>query len=60
MQQILFFFIFIFSCQGGGWEGGGRGKLGESVKEGKFVTEILFQLILNEVLKSCKKWYLVM
>ena len=40
--------------------GGGRGKLGESVKEGKFVTEILFQLILNEVLKSCKKWYLVM
>ena len=29
----------------------------ESVKKGKFVTKILFQIMLNEVLKSCEKWY---
>ena len=29
--------------------------MGESVKKGKFMTEIFFQKMLNEVLKSCKK-----
>ena len=34
-----------------GWRG-----LSESVKKGKFVTKILFQM-LNEVLKICEKCY---
>ena len=29
--------------------------LGESVKKGKFMTNIFFQTMLNEVKKSCKK-----
>ena len=33
-------------------EGGGGG---ESVKKGKSLTKILFQKMLDEVLKSCKK-----
>ena len=28
--------------------------LGESVQEGKFFMKIMFQIMLNEVLKSCK------
>ena len=27
----------------------------ESIKNGKFVTTIFFQIMLNEVLKNCKK-----
>ena len=33
--------------------------LGESVKKGKFIMKIFFQMMLNEVLKSCKKWCLL-
>ena len=33
-------------------------KNSKSVKKGKFVTKIFFQIMLNEVLKSCGKWYL--
>ena len=29
--------------------------LGESVEKGKFAMETSFQIVLNEVLKSCKK-----
>ena len=35
------------------------GGLGESVKKAKAVTEIFFQIILKEFLKSCKKWHLL-
>ena len=31
------------------------GSLGELVEKGKFVTKIFFQIMLNEVKKSCKK-----
>ena len=31
----------------------------ESVKNGKFVTKIFSLIILDQVLKSCKKWYLL-
>ena len=31
------------------------GGLSESVKKGKFVTKIFFQIMLNEALKSCRK-----
>ena len=34
-------------------EVGGKG--GESVKKGKFLTKIFCPIMLNEVLKSCKK-----
>ena len=38
----------------------GVGRLSESVKKGKFMTKIFFQIMLNEVLKICKNWYLLM
>ena len=38
----------------------GVDSLSESVKKEKFVMKIFFQLMLNEVLNSCKKWYLLM
>ena len=31
------------------------GSLGELVEKGKFVTKIFFQIMLNEIKKSCKK-----
>ena len=33
------------------------GGLSQSVKKGKFVTKIFFQILLNEVLKVLEKWY---
>ena len=38
----------------GGGIGGGEGG-GESVKTGKFITKIFFQIMLNEVVKICEK-----
>ena len=37
-----------------GWGGEGR-DLSESFEKGKFVTKIFFQIMLNEVLKTCEK-----
>ena len=34
--------------------------MGESIKKGEFVTKIFISIMLNEVLKSCKKSYLLM
>ena len=35
-------------------------ELSESIKKGKFVTKIFFHIMLNEVLKICGKWYILM
>ena len=35
-----------------GWA---SGSLSESVKKGKFVTKIFFQIVLNKFLKTCDK-----
>ena len=48
-----------FDCKGVEVAGGGGGGF-ESIKKGKIVTKILFQIMLNEVLKICKKLYLLM
>ena len=33
----------------------GMGALNETIKKGNFVTKTIFQVMLNEVLKSCEK-----
>ena len=33
---------------------GEGGRLGESVRKGKFAKKTFFQIMLNEILKSCK------
>ena len=44
-----------FNTLSGFWPFRGWRGLSESVKKGKFVTKIFFQIILNEILKICVK-----
>ena len=56
-DSVLFLlkFIFLFSKKYGLFDFKGASKKNcESVKKGKFVMKIFFQIMLNEVLKSCE------
>ena len=45
---------------GGFWWLRRRRGLGESIKKVEFVTKIFFLIMVNQVLKTCKKSYLLM
>ena len=38
----------------------GEGGWVNPLKRGQFMTKMFFQIMLNEVLKNCEKWYLLM
>ena len=50
-----------FVTYSGFWplKGWGKGRCSESAKKVKFLTKFFFHVILNEVLKNCGKWYLL-
>ena len=58
-KQNIIFYIKGKGASTKNFSGGGEVGLGESVKKGNFATNIFFQIMLNEALKSCKKCYLL-